>query len=42
MDTRFLGFEAFVANVLRSLLAVVNEHNIEEWCLLGCYAVWLL
>jgi hypothetical protein len=19
-----------------------NNNNIEEWCLLGCYAVWLL
>jgi hypothetical protein len=23
-------------------IPVVTELHIEEWCLLGCYAVWLL
>jgi hypothetical protein len=23
-------------------IKIAYIHNLEEWCLLGCYAVWLL
>jgi hypothetical protein len=40
--TVFLGISFCRTLKLREELAVVNLVYIEEWCLLGCYAVWLL
>jgi hypothetical protein len=42
LQTKLTGEYAFV--YVKSLLCFLSamEKSLEEWCLLGCYAVWLL
>jgi hypothetical protein len=38
----FCVYDYINTNILYSLDINCVKYNCEEWCLLGCYAVWLL